>query len=80
MKPRGGAAYLDGKAIHTQPTRQVAQQLAILPQSPQAPDGLTVQELVSYGRFPYQSGFGTLSTMRTSEWSPGPWPSPAWRH
>jgi iron complex transport system ATP-binding protein len=60
MKPRGGAAYLDGKAIHTQPTRQVAQQLAILPQSPQAPDGLTVRELVSYGRFPYQSGFGTL--------------------
>lgn len=60
MKPRGGAAYLDGKAIHTQPTRQVAQQLAILPQSPQAPDGLTVQELVSYGRFPYQSGFGVL--------------------
>jgi iron complex transport system ATP-binding protein len=60
MKPRGGAVYLDGKAIHTQPTRQVAQQLAILPQSPQAPDGLTVQELVSYGRFPYHSGFGTL--------------------
>jgi iron complex transport system ATP-binding protein len=60
LKPRGGAAYLDGKAIHTQPTRQVAQQLAILPQSPQAPDGLTVQELVGYGRFPYQSGFGTL--------------------
>jgi iron complex transport system ATP-binding protein len=60
MKPQGGAAYLDGKAIHIQPTRQVAQQLAILPQSPEAPDGLTVRELVSYGRFPYQSGFGTL--------------------
>jgi iron complex transport system ATP-binding protein len=53
-------SFSGGKAIHTQPTRQVAQQLAILPQSPQAPDGLTVQELVSYGRVPYQSGFGTL--------------------
>jgi iron complex transport system ATP-binding protein len=61
MKPRGGAAYLDGKAIHTQPTKQVARQLAILPQAPMAPDGLTVQELVSYGRYPYQSGFGTMN-------------------
>jgi iron complex transport system ATP-binding protein len=61
LKPRGGAAYLDGKAIHRQPTKQVARRLAILPQHPDAPDGLTVRELVSYGRFPYQQGFGGLS-------------------
>jgi iron complex transport system ATP-binding protein len=61
LKPRGGAVYLDGKAIHSQPTKVVAQQLAILPQSPDAPDGLTVRELVSYGRFPYQTGFGLQS-------------------
>jgi iron complex transport system ATP-binding protein len=66
LKPRGGAVYLDGKAIHTEPTKQVARQLAILPQAPQAPDGLTVQELVSYGRFPYQSGFGTLNAADNS--------------
>jgi iron complex transport system ATP-binding protein len=58
LKPRAGAAYLDGKAIHRLSTRQVAKQLAILPQNPEAPEGLTVRELVSYGRFPHQRGFG----------------------
>lgn len=35
--------------------------IAILPQSPEVPDGLTVGELVSYGRFPHQKGFGRLT-------------------
>jgi iron complex transport system ATP-binding protein len=61
LKPRRGAVYLDGKAIHSRPTKQVAQELAILPQAPEAPAGLTVGELVSYGRFPYQTGFGVLN-------------------
>jgi iron complex transport system ATP-binding protein len=61
MKPNDGAVFLDGKAIHTQSTREVAKQLAILPQNPTAPDGLTVSELVSYGRFPHQKGFGSLT-------------------
>jgi iron complex transport system ATP-binding protein len=61
LKPRGGAAYLDGKAIHRLPSRQVARRLAILPQNPAAPDGLLVRELVSYGRFPHQRGFSGLS-------------------
>ncbi|MEI7025499.1 ABC transporter ATP-binding protein [Paenibacillus sp. y28] len=61
MKPKGGNVLLDGQSIHTQPTKQVAKQLAILPQNPTAPDGLTVSELVSYGRFPHQSGFGSLT-------------------
>ncbi len=61
LKPYEGAAYLDGKAIHTEPTKQIARQLAILPQDPEAPEGLTVRELVSYGRFPYRSNIGTLS-------------------
>ncbi len=61
LKPLQGAAYLDGKAIHSQPTKEIARQLAILPQGPEAPEGLTVRELVSYGRFPYRSIIGTLS-------------------
>ncbi|MFC4102061.1 ABC transporter ATP-binding protein [Paenibacillus xanthanilyticus] len=61
MSPAAGAVMLDGKSIHKQSTREVAKQLAILPQNPTAPDGLTVSELVSYGRFPYQKGFGSLS-------------------
>lgn len=71
MEPGGGAVYLDGQAIHKQPTKKVAQQLAILPQAPEAPEGLTVGELVSYGRFPYQSGFGarTGEDLRMIRWA-----------
>lgn len=57
LAPRGGAAYLDGKAIHQLPTRELARQLGILPQSPVAPEGLTVRELVAQGRYPHQSWF-----------------------
>ncbi len=56
-----GCIYLDGEEIHKLPTRELAKKLAILPQTPQAPDGLTVEELVSYGRFPYQKGLGRLT-------------------
>lgn len=62
MKPRSGTVMLDGKSIHNLSTKEVACQLAILPQNPTAPDGLTVAELVSYGRYPHQKGFGTLTT------------------
>lgn len=50
MKPSKGSVYLDGKSIHNESTREIAKQLAILPQNPSAPDGLTVFELISYGR------------------------------
>jgi iron complex transport system ATP-binding protein len=55
LAPKGGAAYLDGKAIHQLPTRELAKHLGILPQSPVAPEGLTVRELVAQGRYPHQS-------------------------
>ncbi|MDR1507730.1 MAG: ABC transporter ATP-binding protein [Treponema sp.] len=60
LKPKSGFVYLNGEAIQKLSTKEVAQKMAILPQSPQAPAGLTVGELVSYGRFPYQQGFGKL--------------------
>jgi iron complex transport system ATP-binding protein len=60
MKPKKGAVYLNGTDIQRLSTREVAQKMAILPQSPQAPAGLTVGELVSYGRFPHQRGLGKL--------------------
>ncbi|WP_123041015.1 ABC transporter ATP-binding protein [Cohnella candidum] len=63
IKPQSGNVLLDGKSIHALPTKEVAKQLAILPQNPTAPDGLTVNELVGYGRFPYQSGFGGMSKL-----------------
>ncbi|CAM2810178.1 ABC transporter ATP-binding protein [Paenibacillus taichungensis] len=71
MNPKAGSVLLDGKSIHKQSTREVAKQLAILPQNPTAPEGLTVTELVSYGRFPYQKGFGSMRAedKRMIEWA-----------
>ncbi len=51
-----GEVFLDGENIHTQSTKEIAKKIAILPQSPEVADGLTVGELVSYGRFPHQKG------------------------
>lgn len=53
--PEQGAIMLDGKAITEIPTKRLAQQIGLLPQSPLVPDGITVSDLVSRGRFPYQS-------------------------
>lgn len=55
LRPAGGQVLLDGKAIHHMPTKAVARRLGILPQSPRLPEGLTVFELVSRGRFPHQT-------------------------
>ena len=60
LKPKGGMVYLNGDDIRRLSTKEIAQKMAILPQSPQAPAGLTVGELVAYGRFPHQKGFGKL--------------------
>lgn len=57
LKPRGGTVLLDGKAIHSMPTKALARQLGILPQGPVAPEGLTVRELVAQGRYPHQRWF-----------------------
>ena len=54
LKPRGGAVMLDGQAIHSLSTREVAKRLGILPQGPVAPEGLTVEDLVGRGRYPHQ--------------------------
>lgn len=61
LKAKNGTVYLNGTDISTLPTKEVAKQMAILPQTPTAPSGLTVGQLVAYGRFPHQSGFGKLS-------------------
>ncbi|MDT9593354.1 ABC transporter ATP-binding protein [Nocardioides zeae] len=55
LKPQGGAVLLDGEAVHTVPTKKVAQRLGLLPQNPIAPEGVTVVDLVGRGRHPHQS-------------------------
>jgi iron complex transport system ATP-binding protein len=57
LRPKDGTVVLDGESIHRLPTKQVARLLGLLPQSPIAPDGILVGDLVARGRTPHQSLF-----------------------
>ncbi|MBW8285806.1 MAG: ABC transporter ATP-binding protein [Rhizobium sp.] len=57
LAPRQGHVLLDGKSVHRTPTRELARTLGLLPQSPIAPEGITVSDLVSRGRHPHQGMF-----------------------
>ncbi|MEV0693952.1 ABC transporter ATP-binding protein [Streptomyces sp. NPDC050388] len=54
LRARGGAVLLDGRELTRIPTREIARTIGMLPQSAIAPDGLTVRDLVRYGRQPHQ--------------------------
>ncbi|MFJ5262399.1 ABC transporter ATP-binding protein [Streptomyces sp. NPDC088387] len=55
LTPKAGAVHLDGRSVNSIPTRVLAQRLGILPQTPVAPEGLTVVDLVGRGRSPHQT-------------------------
>ncbi|GAA1350327.1 ABC transporter ATP-binding protein [Streptomyces beijiangensis] len=55
LKPRGGAVLLDGVELARIPTKKIAQAIGLLPQSPVAPEAITVADLVARGRQPHQS-------------------------
>ncbi|MEM8922836.1 MAG: ABC transporter ATP-binding protein [Actinomycetota bacterium] len=57
LKPTNGSILLDGQLIGSLPTREVARRLGLLPQSPIAPEGILVVDLVARGRTPHQSLF-----------------------
>ncbi|MDX3974063.1 ABC transporter ATP-binding protein [Shinella sp.] len=57
LSPQRGQVLLDGKSIHRIPPRELARTLGLLPQSPIAPEGITVADLVSRGRHPHQGLF-----------------------
>lgn len=70
--PLGGEVLLDGRSIFAEDSRQLAKKLAILPQNPQAPAGLTVRELVNYGRAPHRARFFARTTQedrRMVDWA-----------
>ncbi|KJZ20732.1 ABC transporter ATP-binding protein [Loktanella sp. S4079] len=58
LKPRTGRVQIFGQDLHKMPPRKLAQKLGFLPQSPIAPEGITVLDLVSRGRHPHQGVFG----------------------
>lgn len=62
LRPGAGQVLLDGSPISAQPPREVATTIAVLPQSPQSPPGLTVADLVARGRHPHQRWYRQWSS------------------
>lgn len=55
LPPKAGRVLLHGRDIHQYRSREVARRLGLLPQSPIAPPGICVADLVARGRFPHQT-------------------------
>ncbi|MBG6244799.1 iron ABC transporter ATP-binding protein [Candidatus Symbiopectobacterium sp. 'North America'] len=62
LSPASGSVMLNGADIHRQSTHAIARKLSILPQTPIAPEGMTVRQLVAMGRYPHQSWLRQWST------------------
>ncbi|GCF92305.1 iron-dicitrate ABC transporter ATP-binding protein [Enterococcus florum] len=60
LNPVKGEVMLDGENIHQMDSKMVAQKIASLSQTSAQINGLNVEEIVAYGRFPYQKGFSGL--------------------
>jgi iron complex transport system ATP-binding protein len=61
LAPTSGRVVLDGTPITSLGTRDIATRLSLLPQSPVAPEGLLVRDLVGRGRHPHQRWFAQWS-------------------
>jgi iron complex transport system ATP-binding protein len=57
LRPTEGRVLLDGEDITRLSSRRVAAVVGLLPQSPIAPEGIKVGDLVGRGRYPHQSVF-----------------------
>ncbi|OOG65699.1 iron-dicitrate transporter ATP-binding subunit [Sinorhizobium sp. A49] len=55
LPPSSGQIVLDGKEIGKHAAKAVASRIRLLPQSSIAPEGISVFDLVSRGRYPHQS-------------------------
>jgi iron complex transport system ATP-binding protein len=54
LPPKRGSVVLDGRSIHQMSTKEVARQLAILPQVMLTPESISVEDLVWFGRHPHR--------------------------
>ena len=61
-KPKNGDIFINNKNIKKIKEKDIAKEVAFLPQGPVCPSGLTVRELVAYGRFPHQKLIGGLNS------------------
>ncbi|WP_051298069.1 ABC transporter ATP-binding protein [Brevibacterium album] len=62
LAPLRGSVVLDGREIHRMPTKEVARVMGLLAQSPIAPEGIVVSDLVGRGRYPHQGVFARWSS------------------
>jgi iron complex transport system ATP-binding protein len=62
VKQKSGDIFIKGKNIKEQKEKYLATQVAFLPQGPVYPPGLTVKELIAFGRFPHQKMIGGLKS------------------
>lgn len=71
LDPESGQVVLDGHAIRTMTTKQVARKLAILPQQSTAPEAITVEDLTWFGRHPYRKAISspTAADRAAVEWA-----------
>lgn len=60
-KPSSGEILINNKNIKKIREKSIAREVAFLPQGPICPGGLTVRELVAFGRFPHQKLVGGLN-------------------
>lgn len=62
LKAQNGQVLLDGAEVASYAPKEVSRRLGMLPQAPQIPEGIVVEDLVARGRYPHQ---GLLR-----QWSP----------
>lgn len=62
LPPQHGKVMLGEEDLAALSARQLGQRLALLPQQHLAPEGVSVQELVGYGRSPWLNLFGRMGT------------------
>jgi ATPase subunit of ABC transporter with duplicated ATPase domains len=57
LSPKSGQIVLDGLELSSRPTKEIARLIGLLPQSPIAPEGIVVADLIGRGRHPHQRVF-----------------------
>ncbi|MBU5483972.1 ABC transporter ATP-binding protein [Clostridium sp. MSJ-11] len=55
LTPKKGTVLMEDKDILKMPSKEVSKLLAMLPQSSNAPEDLTIYDLVKQGRYPYHN-------------------------
>ncbi|MGK5627740.1 ABC transporter ATP-binding protein [Streptomyces sp. URMC 123] len=67
LTPQAGQVVLDGRDLGSYKPRELARKLSFLTQTPLVPAGVTVEELVAYGRHPHQGVLARASAAEDKE-------------